>query len=322
MHFCSRHNRIWAMVVSCALLLGGCQEAETRVVVMELVTPSPTPQTVQLSMPAATPAPTRVPTPVPTDTPVQTDTPTPAPTEAPTPTPTADWSEVATPKPAKDAGAVDDADEDDPTPKPTKTPKPTPKPTKTPKPTAEPTLEPTPKPTPTPTPEPNRENNAIIDVGAVGSGSGDREESGVSSSSGTSSSGSVSTSGVHVSSGARFTAEEIALAARVAYFESAKNEQGFRAVLTVILNRVNASKWPDTVREVIYQNKQFTVIDRSDFLTRTIPDEVYEYANDVFNNGNVLFGSNIMSFRSGRTDKVWGDRHFEGTYGGNDYYSS
>ena len=111
------------------------------------------------------------------------------------------------------------------------------------------------------------------------------------------------------------------LAARVAYFESGKSEEGYRAVVCVILNRVEASKWPDSVYDVVYQKSQFTVIGRSDFLTKTIPDSVIEYANDVLNNGNRLLPSNVMSFKSASTDKTWGSRTYYGTFGGNDFYS-
>jgi N-acetylmuramoyl-L-alanine amidase len=122
-----------------------------------------------------------------------------------------------------------------------------------------------------------------------------------------------------VSSGA-YNAEDILLAARVAYFEAGRTEEGYRAVLCVIVNRVEAGKWPDTVYDVVYQKSQFTVVGRSDFLTKTIPDDVIGYADDVFNGGNRLIPSNVMSFRSERTDKTWGDRTFYGTYGGNDFY--
>jgi hypothetical protein len=117
-----------------------------------------------------------------------------------------------------------------------------------------------------------------------------------------------------------YSGEDILLAARVAYFESGKSEEGYRAVLCVILNRVESSKWPNNVYDVVYQKSQFSVIGRSDFLTKTIPDSVINYANDVFNNGNRLLPTNIMSFHSATTDKVWGSRTYYGTYGGNDFY--
>ena len=92
-------------------------------------------------------------------------------------------------------------------------------------------------------------------------------------------------------------------------------------MLCVIVNRVESSKWPSSVYDVVYQKSQFTVIGRSDFLTKTIPDSVITYADDVFNLGNRLLPSNVMSFRSENTDKTWGTRTFYGTYGGNDFYS-
>ena len=118
-----------------------------------------------------------------------------------------------------------------------------------------------------------------------------------------------------------YSGEDILLAARVAYFESGRSEDGYRAVLCVVLNRVESSKWPNNVNDVVYQKSQFTVVSRSDFLTKTIPDSVIGYANDVFNNGNRLLATNVISFRSGQTDKTWGTRTYVGTYGGNDFYS-
>ena len=235
--------------------------------------------------PTPTPVPSMLPTLPPTPTPTATPTPTPTPTAKPTPTPTVTPDEEATAKATSTPK---------PTAKPTATPKPTAKPTSTPKPTPtvapdstfgvdpEPTSTPTPKPTATPVQTSSQE---APDVSGAYSG------------------------------------EDVLLAARVAYFESGKSEEGYRAVVCVILNRVEASKWPDSVYDVVYQKSQFTVIGRSDFLTKTIPDSVIEYANDVLNNGNRLLPSSVMSFKSASTDKTWGSRTYYGTFGGNDFYS-
>lgn len=110
------------------------------------------------------------------------------------------------------------------------------------------------------------------------------------------------------------------LAARVAYFESGSSEDGYRAVVCVILNRVESSKWPNSVNDVVYQKSQFSVVSKSNFLTKTVPDSVISYANDVLNNGNRILPSNVMSFRSATSDKTWGTRTYYGTYGGNDFY--
>ncbi len=217
-------------------------------------------------------------------------TPTPVPTAPPpTPTPTPSPTPTATPIPTEEPEPTAKA-----TKKPTSTPKPTSKPTSTPKatPTAAPeetfviTPEPTAIPTQAPTATPVQ----------------------------TSSQEPPSVSGP-------YSGEDVLLAARVAYFESGRSEDGYRAVLCVIVNRVESSKWPNSVHDVVYQKSQFSVVGRSDFLTKTIPDSVINYANDVLNNANRLLATDVMSFRSAQTDKTWGTRTYAGTYGGNDFYS-
>jgi hypothetical protein len=218
-----------------------------------------------------------------TPTPVPTappPTPTPTPTPIPSPTPTPTKTPSATTKPKTTT---------------TSTPKPTAKTTATPKladaAAPDTTFEITPAPTAVPTNTPSATNTPVQ----------------------TSSQAAPSVNGP-------YSGEDILLAARVAYFESGRSEDGYRAVLCVILNRVESSKWPNNVNDVVYQKSQFTVVGRSDFLTKTIPDSVIGYANDVFNNGNRLLATNVMSFRSGHDDKTWGTRTFVGTYGGNDFY--
>jgi outer membrane biosynthesis protein TonB len=217
-----------------------------------------------------------------TPTPVPT-APPPTPTPTPSPTPTATPTPTEEPEPTVKAATK------------TATPKPTAKPTATPKPAAtaapDTTFVITPAPTATPAP-----TNAPTATPVQ-----------------TSSQQPPSVSGA-------YSGEDVLLAARVAYFESGKSEEGYRAVLCVILNRVESSKWPNSVYDVVYQKSQFSVIGRSDFLTKTIPDSVIGYANDVLNNGNRLLPTNVMSFRSATTDKVWGSRTYYGTYGGNDFY--
>ena len=219
-----------------------------------------------------------------TPTPVPT-APPPTPTPTPSPTPTASPTPTEEPEPTAKA-----------TKKPTATPKPTSKPASTPK--ATPTTAPettfviTPEPTATAAPTQAPTATPVQ----------------------TSSQEPPSVSGP-------YSGEDVLLAARVAYFESGRSEDGYRAVLCVILNRVESSKWPNSVNDVVYQKSQFSVVGRSDFLTKTIPDSVINYANDVLNNGNRLLATNVMSFRSAQTDKTWGTRTYVGTYGGNDFYS-
>jgi spore germination cell wall hydrolase CwlJ-like protein len=53
--------------------------------------------------------------------------------------------------------------------------------------------------------------------------------------------------------------EETYCGAQNVYFESqGEPDLGMVAVSQVVLNRVNADQWPDTVCEVVWQNKQFS----------------------------------------------------------------
>ena len=301
-------------------LMIGCEEAAVQPLEIALATPTPIPQIVAFSesngeegaeygitivsqnegevqqdgsiltqdgqlinvLEASEPTPTIPLTPTPVPTaPPATPTPTPSPTPAPTPTPT---------------------EEPEPTAKPTA--KTTAKTTATPKPTSKPTATPKVTPTAAPestfsvTPEPTAVSTATPTATPVQ----------------TSSQTPPSVSGP-------YSGEDVLLAARVAYFESGKSEDGYRAVLCVILNRVESGKWPGSVNDVVYQKSQFSVVSRSDFLTKTVPDSVIGYANDVLNNGNRLLPTNVMSFRSSASDKTWGTRTYYATYGGNDFYS-
>lgn len=293
----------------------GCEDAAVQMVDVVLATPSPEPQVVMIEEGAPEEKPVYgmsilspftgemqedgtfltesgerltvmdmidpTPTAMITPTPVPT-APPPTPSPTPSPTPTATPAPTREPEPTAKAAAK------------TATPKPTAKPTATPQPTAtaapDTTFVITPAPTATPTAAPTATPVQ------------------------TSSQQPPSVSGP-------YSGEDVLLAARVAYFESGKSEDGYRAVVCVIVNRVESGRWPNSVYNVVYQKSQFSVIGRSDFLTKTIPDSVIGYANDVLNNGNRLLPTNVMSFHSATTDKIWGSRTYYATYGGNDFYS-
>ncbi len=221
------------------------------------------------------------------------------------PTPT----EPLTPSP------VPTAPPDTPTPAPSPTPTPTEEPEPTPKATEKPTRTPkatTPKPAATPTPKPAETPTVapVTTLPVTPTPTAAPTATPVQTSSQTP----PSVSGP-------YSGEDVLLAARVAYFESARSEEGYRAVVCVILNRVESGKWPNSVYDVVYQKSQFSVVGKSDFLTKTIPSSVIDYANDVLNNGNRLLPADVMSFRSASEEKDWGSRTFFGTYGGNDFYS-
>jgi outer membrane biosynthesis protein TonB len=309
---------ILTLAAALALAFAGCEVAAVQTMEVALATPSPMPQVFSLHEAGAGDQPVygmsvlspfqgtlqedgtfltedgeRLPVMDVIDpTPTIPLTPTPVPTAPPpTPTPTPSPTPTATPTPTE---------EPEPTAKPTK------KPAKTPKPTSKPTSTPTATQTAAPettffiTPEPTAIPAQTQAPTATPVQTSSQEPPSVSG---------------------PYSGEDVLLAARVAYFESGKSEDGYRAVICVILNRVESSKWPNSVSDVAFQKSQFSVVGRSDFLTKTIPDSVINYANDVLNNANRLLATNVISFRSAQTDKTWGTRTYVGTYGGNDFYS-
>ena len=85
------------------------------------------------------------------------------------------------------------------------------------------------------------------------------------------------------------TREEIELIALVTMAEAeGESEQGKRLVIDTILNRVDHERFPDTVREVIYQPHQFTSmtngrVDRcyvSDDICRLVEEELQSRTNN------------------------------------------
>lgn len=291
-----RRGFISFIALMLCLLCLACQmaPAQVAVVVMNVTTPTPTPQTVHISAPRQTPVPTAAAIPTPAPSPVPTLTP--EPTADPTPEPT--------PEPEATART---------TPKATATPKPTAKVTATPKPTA------TPRPAVTPRPT---EDNEVIRPPSLVQGAPVVIETPRPTAA---PAGEVLLpDGFSVDSGASYSAEEVVLAAKTAYFEARGNgEEAYRAVICVILNRVESTKFGGKVTSVkteVYRKSQFSVVKNSKFETTVPPDDVIGYANDVLNNGNRSIPTDVFFFRAGRTDKTWGTKKFYMNIGGNDFY--
>jgi len=130
--------------------------------------------------------------------------------------------------------------------------------------------------------------------------------------------------GYTVPAGSRYSAEEVVLAAKTAYFEArGKGEEAYRAVICVIINRVESSRYgggKTSVKTEVYRASQFSVVNHKDFETTIPPKDVINYAFDVLNNNNKSIPADVFFFRSERADKTWGTRVFYQTIGGNDFY--
>ena len=100
------------------------------------------------------------------------------------------------------------------------------------------------------------------------------------------------------------TAEERELLARVVYAESNTEAlEGQIAVAQVVLNRVRSESFPDTVSEVIYQERQFST---ASILGSVVPNETnYEAVDAAFETEVVPYEVLYFS-RGAENDRVWG----------------
>ena len=103
---------------------------------------------------------------------------------------------------------------------------------------------------------------------------------------------------------AEITAEERELLARVVYAESNTEPiEGQIAVAQVVLNRVRSESFPDTVSEVIYQERQFST---ASILGSVVPNETnYEAVDAAFETEVVPYEVLYFS-RGAENDRVWG----------------
>lgn len=155
-------------------------------------------------------------------------------------------------------------------------PKTTPKPTITPKPTATPEPSNTPEPTPIPSVTPEPTQAPVSDMPSSGS----------------------------------YTSDELYLLAQLVYKEG--DSSSYAAVANVILNRINSSKFPNTVEGVVYQKNQFSTSG-----LKTPSSAAKEAVTAVFVNGNTVLPSNVLYFR---TSSSWSGHELYGKIGGNYFY--
>lgn len=89
--------------------------------------------------------------------------------------------------------------------------------------------------------------------------------------------------------------EEINLLAEVIYHENWHTDKEHLAAYytgAVVMNRVNSSEWPDTVKGVLYQRGQYSTTKY--FYTKEIPPECYEMARDIYKNGTPDVPANVI----------------------------
>jgi len=111
-------------------------------------------------------------------------------------------------------------------------------------------------------------------------------------------------------SGGRFatmelTQDEIDMLAAIAYLEAGnQSAEGQQAVVEVVLNRVLADNFPDSVREVLYQAGQFTP---AASLAYTEANPAQYEAVDAALYGESILPEDVVYFSTtGENSRVWG----------------
>lgn len=89
--------------------------------------------------------------------------------------------------------------------------------------------------------------------------------------------------------------DDIKLLAEVIYHENWYTDKERKAAYytgAVIMNRVKSKNWPNTVKEVVYQKRQYAVVPK--LFTEKIPDECYQMAKDIYRNGTPDVPANVV----------------------------
>ena len=89
--------------------------------------------------------------------------------------------------------------------------------------------------------------------------------------------------------------DDINLLAEVIYHENWHTDKERKAAYytgAVVMNRVKSKNWPNTVKEVVYQKRQYAVVPK--LFTEKIPDECYQMARDIYRNGTPDVPANVV----------------------------
>jgi len=110
--------------------------------------------------------------------------------------------------------------------------------------------------------------------------------------------------------------------ARVMYFESIRSsDEGMLAVGTVVMNRVESSKYPNSVCAVVGQKNQFA----PGTLSRSMPagksrDRAYHVADQVLRGKRHRAVGNAMFFHTAGRTYRYSNMHYVAVAGGNAFY--
>lgn len=89
--------------------------------------------------------------------------------------------------------------------------------------------------------------------------------------------------------------DDINLLAEVIYHENWHTDKERKAAYytgAVVMNRAKSKNWPNTVKEVVYQKRQYAVVPK--LFTEKIPDECCQMAKDIYRYGTPDVPANVV----------------------------
>lgn len=126
----------------------------------------------------------------------------------------------------------------------------------------------------------------------------------------------------YFSSGGGYSADELLLVAQVVQEEAKGTDVEARAaVANIIYNRLNSSKFPNSVEGVLFQKNQFTVTRNEEKLRAVMPiSKTVEAVNQIFIGGDMILPDDVLYFRSSKKGTSWDKRVYYATFGGNSFF--
>lgn len=92
------------------------------------------------------------------------------------------------------------------------------------------------------------------------------------------------------------SAEEVEILERIVQAEAGgSGYDGMLAVANVVLNRVQSERFPNTVTEVVFANRQFTPISDGRYYTVTVSDSCKQVVQDVLSGARII-GQDALYF--------------------------
>ena len=111
-----------------------------------------------------------------------------------------------------------------------------------------------------------------------------------------------------------FKHESINLLAEVIYHENWFTDKEKKTAYwtgAVVMNRVKSPKFPNTVKEVLYQKNPIQYSTTGKFFTKEIPEECYEMARDIWENGTPDVPENVLYQATFKQGKIWEQKNGE-----------